>query len=36
MQRERERRLLKGIKDGGYKDYIVTCEIKYLVEKEEY
>lgn len=36
MQRERERRLLKGIKDGGYEDYIVTCEIKYLVEKEEY
>lgn len=36
MQRERERRLLKGIKDRGYEDYIVTCEIKYLVEKEEY
>lgn len=35
---EREMKLLKGIKDGGFKDSIATCEkqLKYLVEKGGY
>lgn len=35
---EGEKKLLKEIKDGGFKDSIATCEkqLKYLVEKEGY